>query len=149
MPDQGNGIAGLGVTFNETIYCTNFNALNLHAMPFIDFNAIQRLRIWDNIHGALYHSDNMTFGHITLEEGAVLPEHHHVQEQWTHVLDGSLEFTLDGETKVMTPGISVYIPSNVRHSAKALSRCKVMDAFLPCREDFKTLEPWIVAEQYQ
>lgn len=97
----------------------------------------------DGIHGALYHSDQLTFGHLVLEAGALLPEHHHPHEQWTHVLEGSLEFTLDGETQIMTPGISVYIPSDVRHHARALTKCKVLDAFLPVREDFKSLEPWL------
>lgn len=97
----------------------------------------------DGIHGAMYHSDQLTFGHITLEEGAVLPQHQHLQEQWTHVLEGQLQFSLAGETQIMTSGISVYIPSNVPHSAIALTRCKVIDGFLPVREDFKSLELWI------
>ena len=118
-------------------------------MPFINFNTIPHSRIWDNIHGALDHSDKMTFGHIIVEEGAVLPEHHHMQEQWTHVLEGDLEFTLDGETQVMTSGISVFVPSNVRHSAKAITRVKLIDAFLPAREDFKTLEPWLMVQDQE
>jgi hypothetical protein len=28
------------------------------------------------------------------------------------------------------------IPANARHSAKALTRCRVMDAFYPLREDY-------------
>jgi len=96
----------------------------------------------NGIHGALYHSDQLTFGHLILEEGALLPEHHHVHEQWTHMIEGQLEFTLDGDTQILTPGNSVFIPSNVPHSARAISICKVIDAFLPVREDFKLLDPW-------
>lgn len=113
-------------------------------MPFLDFNATPHLKIINGIHGAIHHSDRLTFGHITLEKGAVLPEHHHVQEQWTHVLEGELEFTLAGETRILTPGTSAHIPSDVPHSAYALTRCKVIDAFLPVREDFKSLEAWVV-----
>jgi quercetin dioxygenase-like cupin family protein len=111
-------------------------------MPFVNFNTIPHLRLMNGIHGALYHSDQLTFGHLVLEEGAVLPQHNHVHEQWTHMIEGQLEFTLDGETQVLTSGHSVFIPSNVPHSARALSTCKVIDAFLPVREDFKALEPW-------
>lgn len=111
-------------------------------MPFIDYNSIPHLKLMNGIHGALFHSDQLTFGHLVLEEGAVLPAHHHIHEQWTHVIEGSLEFTLDGETQVMTPGISVYIPSDVVHSARAITACKVLDAFLPVREDFKSLPLW-------
>lgn len=112
-------------------------------MPFINFNDTPHQKIMDGIHGALHHSEQLTFGHIILEEGAILPQHHHMQEQWTHVLDGQLQFTLDGETQVMTHGMSVHIPSNVPHSAVALTKCKVIDGFMPVREDFKTLDVWV------
>jgi len=109
-------------------------------MPFINFNTIPHSKLRENIHGALYHSDKMTFGYIILEEGAVLPEHNHIHEQWTHVIEGELEFTMNGETKLLTPGMVAHMPSNVPHSAIARSRCKVIDCFRPVREDFKLLE---------
>lgn len=115
-------------------------------MPFIDFNTAPHHKLRDGIHGSFSHSDHLSVGYIILEEGAVLPEHNHIHEQWSHVIEGSLEFVLDGEKKVMTTGMSVYIPSNVFHSAVASSRCKVIDTFLPVREDFKVLEPWESAE---
>ncbi len=111
-------------------------------MPFINFNEKPHLKVWDGIHGPIHHSDQLSFGHITLEAGAILPEHQHIHEQWTHVLEGQLKFTLEGETQIMGPGISVYVPSDVPHSATAISKCKVIDAFMPVREDFKLLEPW-------
>jgi len=112
-------------------------------MAFINFNKIPHSKIWNGIHGSLHHSDSLTFGHIIVEEGAVLPEHHHVNEQWTHVLEGELEFTMENETQVLTSGLTAFVPSNVPHSARALTRVKLLDCFLPVREDFKTLEPWI------
>ncbi len=112
-------------------------------MPFIDFNSIPHLRIWDGIHGAIHHTDQVTFGHIILEQGAIVREHHHFQQQWTHVLDGELEFTLDGGTRIMTSGMTAYMPSDVPHSARAITRVKLIDCFLPVREDWKSLEPWI------
>lgn len=111
-------------------------------MPFIDYNTKPQLKIWDGIHGALHHSDNITMGHITLEEGAMLPEHHHVHEQWTHIIEGEMEFTVAGETKVLTAGMTAYIPSELPHSGRAITKCKVIDCFRPVREDFKTLERW-------
>jgi len=112
-------------------------------MPFIDFNKTPHLKVWDGIHGAIHHSEDLTFGHITLEKGAVLPEHHHVQEQWTHVIEGQLQFSMQGETVVLTSGMTAHVPSDVPHSATALTECKVIDCFRPVREDFKTLDPWI------
>ena len=123
-------------------FCYLYPEVNMYAMPFIDYNSIPHRKLMNGIHGALFHSEQLTFGHLVLEEGAVLPEHHNLHEQWTHVMDGSLEFTLNGETQIMTPGISVFIPSGVVHSARALTACKVLDAFLPVREDFKSLPLW-------
>ena len=111
-------------------------------MSFINFNNIPHSKIWEGVHGALHHSDTMTFGHIIIEEGAIVGEHHHIHEQWTHVLEGELEFTLGGETQILTSGFTAQIPSNVPHSAKALTRVKLIDCFMPVREDFKTIEPW-------
>jgi len=112
-------------------------------MPFINFNKITHSKIWEGIHGSLFHCDTLTFGHVIVEDGAILPEHHHTNEQWTHVIEGELEFTIGGETMVLTPGITAHIPPDVPHSAKALTRVKLIDCFMPVREDFKTLEPWV------
>lgn len=111
-------------------------------MAFIDTNQIPHLKIWDGIHGAILHTDTLTFGHIIVEDGSVLPEHHHVHEQWTHILEGQLEFTVGGETRILTQGITAYVPSNVPHSGRALTKVKLIDCFQPVREDFRNLELW-------
>lgn len=51
-----------------------------------------------------------------------------------------MEFTINGETQVLRPGIAAHIPSNVPHSAKAIIECKLIDCFFPVREDFVVLE---------
>ena len=109
-------------------------------MPFVDFNAKKKVKVWDGITGPLAHSEKLTFGYFTLEKGAVAKEHQHPHEQWTHVLSGDLEFTLGGEKKILKSGMAAYIPSNTPHSAFAITECKVIDCFLPVREDFVELE---------
>jgi quercetin dioxygenase-like cupin family protein len=109
-------------------------------MPFINFNSGKKLKLFEGITGTFAHSEQSSFGYVTLEKGARAIEHHHVHEQWTHVLSGELEFTLGDEKKILTPGMSAYIPSNVPHSAYAITECKVMDCFSPVREDFVELE---------
>lgn len=109
-------------------------------MPFIDYNTRNHVRIWDGIHGALHHSDQLTCGLITLQEGVLLPEHHHVHEQWTHVLEGQLEFRIGSETRTLGPGMCAHIPSNVPHAGRAVTACKAIDVFHPVRADFQDLE---------
>ena len=39
---------------------------------------------------------------VFLAKGAVVPEHHHESEQITYILEGALEFHLDGKTIVVS-----------------------------------------------
>lgn len=109
-------------------------------MTFIDFNTRKRIQIWEGISGPVFHSGQATFGHFILEAGCVLPAHRHPHEQWTNLIEGELEFDIDGESKLMSTGMTAYIPSNVVHSAKVITKCKVIDCFMPVREDFMELE---------
>ncbi|TLU98941.1 cupin domain-containing protein [Dyadobacter luticola] len=109
-------------------------------MPFVNFNTKKVVKIWDGIYGTLAHSENQTFGHFTIDHGTVLPEHSHFHEQWCHILEGEIEFTVAGEKMLLTTGMSAYIPPHAPHSAVAITACKVIDCFTPPREDFIELE---------
>lgn len=109
-------------------------------MPFIDFNSNKKIQIWEGITASLYHSEQATFAHVVLKKDSVVGIHNHVHEQWTHVIDGELLFDINGEEKLLTAGMTAFMPSNIPHSAKALTECKVINCFLPIREDFVALE---------
>ncbi|MEM9920180.1 MAG: cupin domain-containing protein [Bacteroidota bacterium] len=106
-------------------------------MPFININQTKAQEIWPGMKARLHHSDDHTFGVIEIAEGAVLPEHHHPHVQYTYMLEGQMEFTIGGETAVLEAGMLAHIPSDVPHSATALTRVVVMDTFHPVREDLK------------
>jgi len=108
-------------------------------MSFINFGELKEAKIWEGIKARFFHSDNLTFGKVKIENGAILPEHSHPHEQFTKILEGRLEFKIGDETKVMEPGMLAHIPPGVPHSAKALTECYVFDCFHPVREDFKKL----------
>ncbi len=109
-------------------------------MPFINFNNRKKVKIWDGITAYFFHSQQATFAHVTLQKDAEVLLHNHIHEQWTHVIEGEILFDIDGEQKLMTCGMTVFMSSNVPHSAKAITECKVIDCFLPVREDFVELE---------
>ena len=98
---------------------------------------IKNKELIDGITGKYFHTDNNTIGFIDIEKGAILPAHSHMHEQTTQVISGKLEMTIDGETQILEPGIITLIPSNVIHSAVALTDCKVTDIFFPVREDYR------------
>ncbi|HQK39911.1 MAG TPA: cupin domain-containing protein [Flavobacterium alvei] len=41
--------------------------------------------------------------------------HHHIEEEFFYILEGSASFFLDGKTVVVGPNTSLYCPSNVEH----------------------------------
>jgi quercetin dioxygenase-like cupin family protein len=83
------------------------------------------------------HTEKNTIGFVEITAGGELPEHAHFHTQTTQVTEGELQLTINGKTTIYTPGMIAVIPSNVPHSAKALTDCKVTDIFSPVREDYK------------
>jgi len=109
-------------------------------MKDIKLENVESVELIPGFHGQMIHSDNMTMAFWTVEEGAVAPNHNHVHEQIMHLLEGQFEFTVDGETKVLSEGAVVLLPSNIVHSGKALTPCRILDIFNPVREDFWKLK---------
>jgi quercetin dioxygenase-like cupin family protein len=73
---------------------------------------------------------------VFLAKDAVVPEHHHESEQITYILEGALEFHLEGKTVVVSAGQVLRIPSNVPHMAIALEDTLDLDIFSPIRHDW-------------
>ena len=73
---------------------------------------------------------------VFISKGAVVPEHHHESEQITYILEGALEFHLEGKTVVVSAGQVLRIPSNVPHMAIALEDTLDLDIFSPIRHDW-------------
>ncbi|MFD2589096.1 cupin domain-containing protein [Croceitalea marina] len=103
----------------------------------MNLSTIPSKEIMPGYHGKLVHSESMTWVFWDVDEGAEVPEHHHIHEQIMHVVEGTFEFTLDGTTKTYEPGDVVIIPSNIPHSGKALTTCKLMDIFSPARDEYR------------
>ncbi|NJB72773.1 quercetin dioxygenase-like cupin family protein [Saonia flava] len=85
----------------------------------------------------MVHGKNMSLAFWDVKKGAEVPVHSHMHEQIMHVVEGTFEFTLDGETKIYEAGDLVIIPSFATHSGKALTACKLLDVFSPVREEYK------------
>mgnify|MGYP003549031776 FL=1 len=108
-------------------------------MAFIDYNTKNKVTIFPGVQSAMEHSAQISYGCVTLDEGVIVPVHSHPHEQWTYVLEGQMEFTLNGEKQMLLPGMGAYIAPDVLHGAVAVTACKVIDVFTPVREDYRAL----------
>ena len=75
---------------------------------------------------------------VFIAKGGVVPTHHHESEQLTYIMEGALEFELEGRTVVVRKGEVLHIPSNVPHRAVALEDTLDLDIFSPIRVDWLT-----------
>ena len=69
-------------------------------------------------------------------KGSVVPMHHHVHEQMTYVLSGSLRIKTEGKEITLKTGEVISFLSDVPHEVVALEDTDVIDVFNPIREDF-------------
>jgi len=80
--------------------------------------------------------DRIMLSELILKKGAVVPAHHHENEQVTYVIRGSLKFDMSGKEIILRTGDVLHIPSNVVHSAVALEDTIDLDVFSPPRQDW-------------
>jgi quercetin dioxygenase-like cupin family protein len=106
-------------------------------MSFIKISDLKEVEIVPGFKGRFLHSANATVAYWQIEKGGVIPVHTHVHEMIVNVMEGTLELTIDKETRTLTSGMAAIIPSNVPHTAKAITDCFVLDVFHPVREDYK------------
>jgi mannose-6-phosphate isomerase-like protein (cupin superfamily) len=63
------------------------------------------------------------------ETHANVPEHSHNYPQWGIVIDGKMELTINGKPRICERSDEYLIPAGARHSARFLSRTRVIDLF--------------------
>ncbi len=83
--------------------------------------------------------DNIMVSVIEMAPGSIVPPHSHPQEQAGYVLEGELEFILEGKRTQVGPGSVFFIPGDVEHSVVVTGpgTAKVVDIFGPPRDDYK------------
>jgi len=86
-------------------------------------------------------ADRMTIAVVDLEPDAVLPEHHHENEQLGFVIAGALTMRIGKEKRELHIGDMYAIPSDVPHDAVAGPEgCVVADVFAPPRADWNNMK---------
>ena len=91
-------------------------------------------RIWRKVIAG----DKAMVAQVFIAKGGMVPEHHHESEQLTYILEGALQFEIEGRVIVVAAGQVLRIPSNVPHRAVALEDTLDLDIFSPIRSDWLT-----------
>jgi quercetin dioxygenase-like cupin family protein len=105
----------------------------------IRWEDLPRERVKDGLERRIINGDSMMLAHVYLEKGCVVPMHHHVNEQFTYIVEGALHFRLGGDEPrevIVRAGEVLHIPSNVPHEAVALEDTLDVDVFSPPRADW-------------
>ena len=90
------------------------------------------------IRARTFWGENMLTAVVELDPDTTMPVHSHPHEQVGILLSGSMDLTIDGETRTLHPGDVYVIPGGVEHGAKTGKvPAQVMDVFNPVREEYK------------
>ena len=87
----------------------------------------------------LISTERMMLAHVYLEQGAIVPQHSHENEQLTYILEGTLRFWLgedQSEVVDVAAGEVLHLPSNLPHKAEALEATLDVDIFCPPQQDW-------------
>jgi quercetin dioxygenase-like cupin family protein len=107
-------------------------------MYFNDLKARQKKEIFPGVSIRSFWGQQMLMAVVDLDPGTKVPPHNHPHEQCGAVIDGQLELTINGESRLLQPGDTYLIPGGVEHSAKVgQSPAQVLDVFSPVREEYK------------
>ncbi len=80
--------------------------------------------------------NELMLARVLLKKGCIVPEHSHVNEQLTYILEGGLRFWIDGKVIDVMAGEVLCIPSHMPHKAEALEDTVDLDVFYPPRQDW-------------
>ncbi len=107
--------------------------------PHVVWDDLPWEKVTDTISRRLVTSERMMMAQVFLQKGAVVPKHHHENEQLTYILEGALRFWIgeDGSREVvLRAGQVLVLPANVPHKAEALEDTLDLDVFCPPRQDW-------------
>ena len=81
--------------------------------------------------------DRITLSFVSAEPNAELPVHHHEHEQIVIIIDGAIDFVIEGKQYHVERGDVVVLPSNTEHGGYTGDKgCRAIDVFSPPRQDY-------------
>ncbi len=98
---------------------------------------IEAQEVFPGFEGRFIHSEKMSFAYWEIAIGSLLEEKSLPNEQVISMVSGRMSFIVDGEEIDFHEGMVLVIPPKVNYSAKAITKCKILDVSYPTRQDIK------------
>ena len=106
------------------------------ALQYLAWEAIEKEQLTPLLHRHFVVGQQIMLARVLLKKGCVVPEHSHVNEQLTYILEGALKFWIDGKVIVVKAGEVLAIPPHMPHKAEAVEDTVDLDVFCPPRADW-------------
>ncbi|HVQ42853.1 MAG TPA: cupin domain-containing protein [Vicinamibacterales bacterium] len=118
------------------------NPASVLSAQHVNWSAVPTERVGEGIERQMVWGDRVMVCRLRIAPRTVTPVHSHPHEQVTLVEQGPVEFTIDGQTRIVQTGDVLVFPSHIRHGATMLDQEVVLiDIFSPPREDFLPAPP--------
>ena len=112
---------------------------NPNVVTKFTWDTMPKERVTNRIDRRIVSGEQAMVAHVYLEEGAIVPEHSHHNEQLTYILKGKLRFWVGEDFSHVVDvaaGEVLHLPANIPHKAEALEETLDLDIFCPPRQDW-------------
>ena len=118
------------------------NPASVLSAQHVNWSGVPATRVGEGIERQMVWGERVMVCRLRIAPRTVTPVHSHPHEQVTLVEQGPVEFTIDGQTRIVQTGDVLVFPSHIRHGATMLDEEVVLiDIFSPPREDFLPAPP--------
>jgi len=107
-------------------------------MQLFSWESVKKEVLNEKLARKVISGEKITIAQIFLAQHAVVPLHHHENEQISSVLTGAIRFEMEGKEFVLRAGQVLLIPPHVPHRVVALEDSMALDVFSPVRTDWLT-----------
>ncbi|HEY7280434.1 MAG TPA: cupin domain-containing protein [Actinomycetota bacterium] len=101
---------------------------------YVDISGIPPIEIVPGLVFRPMLGERLLVNFVRFEPHTEAPVHTHEEEQVVVVLEGEIEFDVDGDVRTLGPGEAIHLPAHVPHGARTLdASCSEIDIFAPPR----------------
>ena len=102
-----------------------------------DLAALTPIQVWDGVVARRVQGERLTIAVVELAPNAIVPEHHHANEQCGLVIEGEVTFRIGDERRNLGPGGTWRILGDEPHElVTGPQGAVVVDVFAPVRDDW-------------